>query len=257
MASSPFYRFFRRFDVRIPFKTWERLPRIPGYKNEYWDGEAHYTPRPKTCDVYLDLQTWHPPPPPADAIRGRQRVTVRRLRDEDWIDLPGLFYGAFARQPPLGSWNKHAGLRAARCVLEWTRRGGDGPLVRDACLTAWMAGEGGEPDRLCGAAIVTLAPARALRGCPSGAAIPHPEQKDRLVVPHLDWVFVHWLYQRHGIATGLLKGVVDALRAGGFAYLASTCMEDNAASMMWHWRNGFRLPPGQFVPMSIDVRYET
>lgn len=31
------------------------MPRHPSFKHEYWDGKLHWTPRPNTCDVYLDL----------------------------------------------------------------------------------------------------------------------------------------------------------------------------------------------------------
>ena len=55
MGESPFYRFFRRIDLPMSFDEWERLPRFTDYKKEYWKGEAHFDPRPKTCDVFLNL----------------------------------------------------------------------------------------------------------------------------------------------------------------------------------------------------------
>lgn len=258
MAESPFYRFYRRIDFPLPWKTWEKLPRLPSYKNEYWDGRAHYTPRPRTCDAYLDLSTWPGPPRPQKAIAGRDRVTIRRLREGDWSEVADAFHGAFAAQPPLSSWNKYAARRAARCIIEWTRLGRDGPLVHDACFTAWTDAmkKDDEPDWLCGAAIITLVPAKHLRGAPTEATVPHSEDPNRPLLPHLNWIFVNQWLHRHGIGTALLESVVAALRAKGLRCLASTCLQDNAASLMWHWRNGFRLPPDQFVSTAVHVERE-
>jgi GNAT superfamily N-acetyltransferase len=91
----------------------------------------------------------------------------------------------------------------------------------------------GEPEIIQGATIVTLAPVDQLRGAPLSAGES---------LPHLDWVFVSWTEQRHGIGTMLLRSVVSELRALGYSTLASTVMTGNAPPMLWHWSNGFRLP---------------
>src|SRR3569623_1506619 len=101
MSESPYYRFYRRVSYRIPFKQWLKLPRIPGYKNEYWDGTARLTPRPHTCDMFLNLANWSPPPELAEVFRGRDEVAVRALREQDWPELPRAFLSAFGNQPPL------------------------------------------------------------------------------------------------------------------------------------------------------------
>lgn len=81
--------------------------------------------------------------------------------------------------------------------------------------------------------IVTLASVDHLRGAPLSAGES---------LPHLDWIFVSWMEQRHGIGTRLLRAVVGELRALGYSTLASTVMTGNAPPMLWHWSNGFRLP---------------
>src|SRR5438874_8750946 len=123
---SPFYRFFRRFDYQVPWDTWDRLPRVPGFKNEYWDGEAHLTPRPRTCDIYLETAKWGMPELSEPRPRAAEKVELRRLRDDDWHSLPDLFFASTATEPPLCLWNGHATRRGAPAIMEWTRLGRDG-----------------------------------------------------------------------------------------------------------------------------------
>src|SRR5215212_8521547 len=96
---SPFYRFFRRCDYQVPWEMWERLPRVAGFKNEYWEGKAHLTPRPQTCDIYLET-TKRTPDVSGPRCRATQ-VEVRRLEDQDWRELPDLFFASMAMELPL------------------------------------------------------------------------------------------------------------------------------------------------------------
>lgn len=255
MADSPFYRFFRRLSVPMPFDTWRRLPRFATHKNEYWDGAARYTPRLNSCDVYLDLARWTPPPRNDEFLSSWMRVAVRPLKDEDWKELPRVFHAAFCQRQPLASWRSAPAARAARCTINWTRSGGDGLLVRDACFTAWDVThkEGAREDALAGAAIVTLVPYNSLRAPPADAPVPHPEQREAQAVAHLTWIFVSHFLQRRNVGTLLLADVVGALRADGFRWLSSTCLLDNASSLLWHWRNGFHLPPSRVQSHAVEV----
>ena len=238
MSEHPFYRFFRPASFPLDPKLWRKMPRHPSFKHEYWDGKLHWTPRPNTCDVYLDLEQWQPPQPGESSLAAqREPVTVRQLREEDWEKLPRAFCAASIQWPPLSQWDGAAPLRASRCIIEWARRGKDGPLVAPACFVA-LAHDPASPsgDELIeGAAIVTLVPAERLRGAP---------QTEGEHLPHLDWVFVAWMEQRRGIATLLLGAVVKALRALGRCTLASTVLTGHAPALLWHWSRGFRLPRG-------------
>lgn len=258
MADSPFYRFFRRLTVPMPFDTWRKLPRFPTHKNEYWDGAARYTPRLNSCDIYLDLAQWKPPPHDDEFVSKRMRVAVRQLKDEDWEELPGAFHAAFCQQQPLASWRTAPAARAARCTINWTRSGGDGLLVRDACFTAWdlVRDDASPEDVLAGAAIVTLVPYNHLREPPAEASVPHPEKHDVRVVAHLTWIFVRHRLQRQNVGTLLLEDVVSALRTGGFRWLSSTCLLDHRSSLLWHWRNGFQLPPNRLQFHALRSRDE-
>src|SRR4051794_2468927 len=128
MAENPYYRFFRRLHFPMPIRMFDKLPRIPSYKNEYWDGEVRLTPRPNTCNVYLDIDTWTGPPEPDEDLLRKGEIDVRPLQDEDWPHLPKVYHGSFADQQPLCAWNHHAAARASRCIIEWTRLGRDGPI---------------------------------------------------------------------------------------------------------------------------------
>ena len=246
MADNPFYRFFRHVKLPIRFDEWRRMPRLSSFKNEYWDGHARYTPRPNTCDCYLDLNTWPGPPVDEENRLTRQRlVTIRPLRDDDWPGVPKAFHGAFAQQPPLWQWNQVPAARAARCIIEWTRQGRDGTLVGPACHVAtadYDLGDKGLRHSLVGAALVVLIPAWRFRDPPMADAVPHPENADERVLAHLDWIFVSQFEKRNGIATLLLDAAVRSLRDLGHRTLASTCLLGDGPSMCWHWRNGFQNP---------------
>jgi GNAT superfamily N-acetyltransferase len=233
MADNPFYRFFRRVSFPLERKLWDRMPRHPGFEHDYWDGALHWTPRPKTCDCFLGLDTWQPPQR-GELSLPPEEVSVRQLGDEDWKVLPRLFCAAFRHWPPLSQWEGAAPLRASRCIMEWARDGKDGPLVPEACVVALALDERTDDgaERIAGAAIVTLMDATQLRGA---CAV----EVGR--VPHLDWIFVPLTEQRRAIATRLLAAVVESLRALGHRTLASTVLTANPHAMLWHWRCGFAL----------------
>jgi L-amino acid N-acyltransferase YncA len=71
-------------------------------------------------------------------------------------------------------------------------------------------------------------------------------------VPHLDWVFVNFWLQRHGVGSLLLDHVARALRSRGLRYLASTFQIDNPSSVQWHWRSGFRLQPSGWSAAQVQ-----
>ena len=51
------------------------------------------------------------------------------------------------------------------------------------------------------------------------------------------------LYAGNGTGTALLASAVNSLHRMGFKQLLTTFMLGNTSSMLWHWRNGFRLLP--------------
>src|SRR4051794_2953800 len=100
MELHPIERLQRCIDVPMPFKKWRRFPRLWGYKNEYWDGAARFTPNPSSVDVFLDVADWRSPTPRFPSLMG-ERFSVRTLTEPDWEEMYALFQHSFSEQIPL------------------------------------------------------------------------------------------------------------------------------------------------------------
>jgi GNAT superfamily N-acetyltransferase len=219
--------------LKLPL-TWEqfcRLPRHPAYKYEYFEDTAWLSPRPRYYHALLDL---------ADAPRegADAKAALRPVAEADWEELAPLFAAAFERQQPFGGLEDDQREEAARKALAHTRDGGDGPLIERASFVATDKG------RPVGAILVTLLPAED----PAGWGSYHwrqPPPPDavarRLGRPHLTWIVVSLFDAGRGVGTALLNAAARELLALGYRELASTFLLGNDSSMLWHWRNGFRL----------------
>jgi GNAT superfamily N-acetyltransferase len=232
--------------VRLPI-SWEQfqqLPRNAAYKYEYFDGQALLSPRPRFYHALLSLAPLRKRP-----LTGAfADVELRPLQDNDWEALVPVFAGAFHGQQPFSGLDPERRKEAARRSLEFTRSGGDGPLIAPASFTAIERGF------LIGAILVTLLPEMD----PADWRAYHWEEAPpadciarRLGRPHLTWIFVASLFAGHGVGTALLQAAARQLLALGFRQLSSTFLPSNDSSMLWHWRNGFRLLafPGSMRPV--------
>lgn len=236
-----------RLELPITFEQFQQLPRNAAYKYEYFDQRAWLNPRPRYYHALLDLE-----PLAEGPLEGVSREAVLRpVRPDDWEGLAPLFSAAFERQQPFCGLDDKRALAAAHKSLNYTRDGGDGPWIEQASFVALEEENGSE----CGAILVTLLP----DADPSGWGSYHwkePPPADalahRLGRPHLTWIFVSPFLAGHGIGTLLLSAAVRELRALGYRQLASTFLNGNDSSMLWHWRNGFRL---QAYPGSIRREY--
>ena len=220
----------------ISLAQFRQLPKNPIYKWEYWDGHARLTARPKPYHCLLDLAP-RTPPKTIDVHRD-EVLSMRRLADRDWEQLPPVFAAAFSGVPPFCGMEKESQLAAARHCLEKTRDGGEGPLVEQACFVAVD-----EQDEPCGAALITLGPDTDLTSLDDlhwRTTPPNPVER-RLGRPHLTWVFVWPMLTRHGIGSALLAHSINALVELGYSQLASTFCLGNESSTLWHWMNRFRL----------------
>ncbi len=238
----------------LTLEQFHQLPRHPAYKYEYLDGVAYLSPRPRHYHAVLDVQAFarRPAEEPAAEIR------IQPARAEDFANLEGLFAAAFHRTQPFGSLDDATRKQAARECLERTRTGGDGPLIEPASFVATSV----EKDAPVGAIFITLLP----DGDPADWdsyywSEPPPADcvERRLGRPHLTWVFTGPLSAGHGIGTALLAAAVRELLRLGFTELASTFLLGNDASMLWHWRNGFRLLPypGSYRQMQKRIKEMT
>jgi GNAT superfamily N-acetyltransferase len=224
-------------------EQFHQLPRHPAYRYEFLNGQAFLSPNARHYHAELDLT--QPAPDPGDL---RDDVALRRLEADDWPALVPLFAAAFHGTQPYAGLDDSRRLEAAQRSLERTRTGGDGPLIELACFVA----EQREPEvclghrrpPLIGAICITLLP----EGDPCEwdsyywTSPPPPDCVAlRLGRPHLTWIFVAPLQAGRGVGTALLTAAVHELQAMRFPKLATTFMAGNESSMLWHWRNGFRL----------------
>lgn len=216
--------------LRLSAAEFDRLPRNAAYRYEYLDGQGQLTPRPRHYHAILDLAPRLPNPD------GK----FRPVRDDDFEDLAALFANVFRTIPPYGGLDSATRDKAARQALERTWTDGDGPWIRRASTVALQG------RRICGAILITLVP----EGDPSdwGTYLwPTPPPANcverRLGQPHLTWVFVAPWCAGQGIGSALLAASANELRRLGYTRLLTTFLLGNDSSMLWHWRNGFRLLP--------------
>lgn len=212
----------------LTIEQFHQLPRSGAYKYEYIGSEAWLTPRPKHYHALLELRP----------VEGTKAVPMRRLGVDDWDALVPIFRGAFHNIQPFGSLEDDALDNAAKTCLERTRTGQDGPLIEQACLVA-LDGE-----RRIGAILITLLPDEDPTDW-DAFSWPEPPPADcvanRQGRPHLTWIFVGPWHKGEGTGTALLATAVRELLALGYTQLASTFLSSNESSLLWHWRNGFRL----------------
>ncbi len=224
---------FQTIRLSLSPEEFVRLPRHPAYKYEWITGEVWLSPRPRWYHALLDLDTFNPPP----EVDLSAKLLLRPLQPEDWQHLPSLFSSAFRLVQPFASLDDEARLSAARESLEQTRTGGDGPLIEPACHVVLNA----ERDRPCGVVLPTLIPIVDLSDLHANPRWKEPPPPDALGRPHLTWIFVSPLLAGRGLGSVLLGETLRSLLALGFHDLATTFLAGNDASMLWHWRNGFRL----------------
>jgi GNAT superfamily N-acetyltransferase len=216
--------------VRIPMsrEAFDQLPRNPAYRYEHLGGEALLSPRPKHYHASCRLERSSIPP----------AANCRPACDADIGALVPLFEACFRHIQPFGSLDGPTRERAARHSLERTYTGGDGPLIEPASFVTT------ERDALCGCILITLLPdgdscdvaSYQWRESPPADCI-----ERRIGRPHLTWIFVDPQRAGQGIGSGLLSMTANSLLQLGYTELLSTFMIGNHSSMLWHWRNGFRL----------------
>lgn len=219
-------------ELPLTIEQFHQLPRNPAYKYEYVSGKAFLSPRAKHYHAILDLERR-----PVS-----EEVEIRPIRTEEIAELVALFCDAFHSIQPYGSLDDATRKQAAQSSLERTRAGGDGPLIEQASFVALDLDK--RPGTKIGAILVTLLPegdptdmeSYYWREPPPADCIARREGR-----PHLTWIFVSPLEVGRGVGTALLTAAGNALLDLGFSQLLTTFVSGNDSSMLWHWRNGFRL----------------
>jgi len=219
-------------ELPLTIEQFRELPRNPAYKYEYLGGKAYLSPRAKHYHAVLELQR----------LPISQEVEIHPVRPGELAELVPLFCGAFRSIQPYGSLNDEMREQAAQHALERTRTGGDGPLIEQASFVAVDREK--RPGTKIGAILITLLPEGDLTDTESYYWRDPPPADcitSRLGRPHLTWIFVSPLEAGQGVGTALLGAANNALLDMGFTQLLTTFISGNDSSLLWHWRNGFRL----------------
>lgn len=223
---------FPTIELPMTLSQFQQLPRNSAYRYEHLKDSAWLTPQPKFFHAHLDFAEHQP----ATASLHPQRE-LRQLEEKDWEKLLPLFVETFAQMQPFASLSADQQRIASDHLLEQTRTGGDGPPIESA---SYVITEKADP---IGAILLTLLPKTESSQSVSlwKEAPPTDVIEKGHGRPHLTWIFVSRNAAREGIGTILLGKAVDELRSLGYRELLSTFLLGNDASVLWHWRNGFRL----------------
>jgi GNAT superfamily N-acetyltransferase len=189
----------------ISFEEWERLPRPPGWKHEYFDGCAHITPSHQHA-----LTTAAVAPRPVNAP-----CALRPVVPEDEASLLAVYLEAFADDPVFCDYSDEQFCEAAMRDLHESFAGRRAPLLA-ASHVAVAADAGGA--HVEGAALLSA---------------------DREYGPVLDLLFVRPAWQRRGLATALVASAMNDLHRDGERTLTSSYHLANLTSQAWHRAFGF------------------
>ena len=196
---------------RMSFAAFERIPRRPGWKHEYYDGQAHITPSHTTVSFLLALA-----PREAESPSGIRSITPA---DADALLPP--FLEAFRETP------EYAGYRAT---------------VFKNSAKKYIAGFFGKVRGQWS----PISSAVENKGEIIAAAL----IKRGRALPLLDCLFVCPGHTRKGLATVLVNHVVNQLRERGETQLLSYVLLANEPSLAWHHRFGFHEVPDLWVATS-------
>jgi GNAT superfamily N-acetyltransferase len=218
-------RWYPYFRLPISIEQFHTLPRNSAYRYEFFDGVAHLSARPKCyhCGIEIDALA----KPELVPLDWKASPGVRAFAESDWPLLPEPFSHAMHAMLPFAALDDEKRLEASLDCLQQVRDGKEGPLIPEACFVAVDENDG----HILGGALVTLWQLNEFDFA----------EWQVETLPHLTWIFVLPMLQRHGIGSLLLWHVLAALRAQGYPRLASTFLLGNDASAMWHWRHGFQL----------------
>lgn len=230
---------YPRIEFPCSWETFLQLPRHRAWRYEYWNGLARISGRPHCGHALVSLYE-------VGLVVTSPRPDVEAMTSTVWpiaalLELTELFAAALATTSPGAQLSTETRITAARAQLERVISGADGLLIPQALRV--IRAPTGEP---AAAAIVTLFPEGDLTDFSDieWSVSPPADALERAWgQPHLTWMVVDPVWARRGLATRLLREVAQELLAAGYQRLASTFLVGEVASMMWHWRAGFRLLP--------------
>ena len=206
----------------MSFDEYEVLEHPFGWKVEYWDGQAQFTPREMGVTTRIDLKTFS-----SQRQLSPQQYTlipVSAAYTEQMIDG---YFEAFADSVEFCNW-------PIREIQSAAERG----------ISRYFKGYRGNP---LPASVIALEPStQRLVGL--ALFILKAEQK-----PHLDLLYVRSPHKRKGIATVMLhRGITHLLAVDASADLFSAYHVCNHQSRQWHHKLGFQ---DVYDPYYIRIRW--
>jgi len=189
--------------------SWEEFERMPmelGWKYEYWDGQAHITPRAQLVTVTVELK----------ARRAHCGAALRGVDERDEEELASLYLAAFRDTVEYCDWESPKIAASARQNIR-----------------SFFAGRRGEP---LPASRVAVGAERGGAGRLVGAALVVGSEESP---PLLDMLFVAPEWQRRGMGTALVSAAINDLRGAGKQILESRYLLANEESKAWHRKFGF------------------
>ena len=195
---------------RLPMSVEEyRVLEQPfGWKVEYWDGQAHFTPRGMGGKTAIDLRTVSLP----QQINSQQHILVPV--DVTYAEqMMAGYFDAFINSVEFCDWPVQDFQRSA-----------------ERCINRYFEGKRGEP---LPASVIALNSDKGLVGL--ALFVVGKEQR-----PHLDLLYVRSSFQRQGIATAMLHHGISHLLKAKFQELSSSYHTCNHISRQWHHKLGFQ-----------------
>ncbi len=190
--------------VSMRVEEYDRQPRLPGWKCEYWDGKMRLEPRPSVAIVRCETAFR-----PVSAPEG---FCLRPVTLEDASHLTSAFFDAFRESVDYWGYTQTAIRKSARDSVQ-------------SCFA-------GKRGAFHSASFLAVAPTR--RSIAGAALI--VEDVDG---PNLDLLFVRPQWQRLGLATALTQSAMNVLHELGEPIFDSAHDVANDASGEWHRGFGF------------------
>ncbi len=190
--------------IRMTFEEFERLPRPPGWKHEYFGGNAYIQPRHSVAIVRLETAYR-----PVSVPEGFQ---IRPATPEDAPRLVPAFFDAFRQSVDYWGYRQAAIRQSAADSIRTCFAGQRGAFHPTSFLAVAPMGRS-----VAGAALLV-------------------EDGEG---PNLDLLFVRPRWQRQGLANALVQTALTDLHTQGEPHLDSAYVVANAVSAAWHQKFGF------------------
>lgn len=210
--------------VAMSFEEYELLPRKPGWKQEYYGGRLHMTPRHTAVVVRAPVLSV--------AVPTTQSRLQRPVTPDDAPALTRAFYEAFRNTVEFCDWKEAAIVESA-----------------EKSIRTYFAGKRGSPHPASRISVAASNPATL-----TGAALLVQSRECAC----LDILFIRPRWQRRGVATALLGAAMQSLHQAGETQMESAYDLANEASRAWHEGMGFvELPDLHLARLrASDVRHE-